>query len=1003
MVLMERYRIENLTFTYPEREKPALCGVDLIVAQGEFLALCGASGCGKTTLLRWMKPVLSPHGAQSGEIFFEGAPISALDLRAQSARIGFVMQSPENQIVTDKVWHELAFGPESLGMPQEEIRLRVAEMASFFGIQTWFYKDVTELSGGQKQLLNLASVMAMQPEVLLLDEPTSRLDPIAASEFLTIIGKINRELGVTVILSEHRPEDVFPLCDRVVVMDEGRIIADGRPAAVGAALKESDHGMFLAMPAPMRIWAAAGAASEGFDCPVTVRDGRDWLSRLAARGARLAGLTRHAPLPASAESPKSECEPMPVKSPGPAPERRPAASLTSAASPKEPPAAELLDLWFRYEKNAPDVIKGLSFKAYSGQITAILGGNGTGKTTALSLISGINRPYRGKLRIEGEPIEGLKGRLFEGLLGVLPQNPQALFVQKTVEADLAEMLAGAKLSKDEKRQRVARAAALCRLDGLLSAHPYDLSGGEQQRAALAKVLLLRPRILLLDEPTKGLDAAFKQVFAGILKQLASAGVAVVLVSHDIEFCAEYADRCALFFDGKIITEGAPRDFFSGNSFYTTAANRMARERLPKAVTTADVIKVLGGRVPAPPPLPAEAYTPKAKGGGGKDAQSPAAAHESATDQAAGRGAVPEASADQAAGKGAVPEAPADQAAGRGAEGRDTAAQSGKSALAKLSPARQCAAALALLCLVGTVLFAGVHLEGLSAFVSGGDLAVGAAKSADVWKYAGLMLAFAAEAAALVFAVTWKRDARPPALRPVSENRKLSRRTLAAAAMILVAVPLTIYVGVYFLGDRKYYFISMMIILETMLPFALVFERRKPQARELVIIAMLCAIAIAGRAAFFMLPQFKPVVALVIIAGVVFGGEAGFLVGAVTGFASNMFIGQGPWTPWQMFAFGVIGFLAGVLFRKGLLGRDRVTLCVFGALSTFFLYGVIMDSSMVLMYQIRPTREMFFLAYLQGLPFNLVHATATVFFLFVISRSMFEKLDRIKVKYGLIER
>jgi energy-coupling factor transport system ATP-binding protein len=638
----------------------------------------------------------------------------------------------------------------------------------------------------------------------------------------------------------------------------------------------------------------------------------------------------------------------------------------SGTPPEDPPAVELVDLWFRYEKNAPDVIKGLSFAARGGEITAILGGNGTGKTTALSLIAGVNKPYRGKVRIEGESLEEIGGRLFTVLLGILPQNPQALFVRKTVEADLSEMLAGTKLSEEEKRRRIARVSALCRLDGLLSVHPYDLSGGEQQRAALAKVLLLRPRILLLDEPTKGLDAAFKRVFAGILKQLAAAGVAVVSVSHDIEFCAEYADRCALFFDGGVITEGAPRDFFSGNNFYTTAANRMARDKLPKAVTAGDVIEALGGRPPAPPPMPAE-----------EGAQDLAFAYEATP---ASDGTEAEASA---------PGAPAG---------------SGGAARAKLSPRRGFAVAVAALYLAVTAIFAGAHIEGLKAFVSGGDLAIGAASGADVWKYAGLMFALAAEVASLMFALTWKRETPRPAPRPISEGRKLlSRRTLAAAMMILLAVPLTICVGVYFFGDRKYYFISMLILLETMLPFALVFESRKPQARELVVIAVLCAIAVAGRAAFFMLPQFKPVAALVIIAGVAFGGEAGFLVGAVTAFVSNMFLGQGPWTPWQMFAFGLIGFLAGVLFRKGLLRRDRAALCIFGALSAFAVYGLIMDSSMVLMYQIRPTWAMFLAAYLQGLPFNLVHAAATAFFLFVIARAMLEKLDRIKVKYGLIER
>jgi energy-coupling factor transporter ATP-binding protein EcfA2 len=214
-----------------------------------------------------------------GEILFEGRPLDGIGQREQSERIGFVQQSPENQIVTDKVWHELAFGLESLGYDTATIRGRVAEMASFFGIQTWFYKNVTELSGGQKQLLNLASVMAMQPSVLILDEPTSQLDPIAASDFLATVGKINRELGTTVLMTEHRLEEVFPMSDRVLVMDGGRILADGTPREVGARLRSAGHAMFLAMPTAMRVWAAV---PNGAPCPVTVREGRDWLAEFSA-------------------------------------------------------------------------------------------------------------------------------------------------------------------------------------------------------------------------------------------------------------------------------------------------------------------------------------------------------------------------------------------------------------------------------------------------------------------------------------------------------------------------------------------------------------------------------------------------------------------------------------------------------------------------------------------------------------------------------------------------
>ncbi|MBR6653590.1 MAG: ATP-binding cassette domain-containing protein, partial [Oscillospiraceae bacterium] len=547
---MAAFEIRDLTFYYPEQGRETLQNVSFTVEPGQFVTLCGPSGCGKSTLLRQLKTVLAPHGVRSGEILFEGRALDSIDQREQSARIGFVQQSPENQIVTDKVWHELAFGLESLGYDTATIRGRVAEMASFFGIQTWFYKNVTELSGEQKQLLNLASIMAMQPSVLILDEPTSQLDPIAASDFIATVGKINRELGTTIIMTEHRLEDVFPISDRVLVMDKGRLIADGSPAEVGAMLKGEGHSMFLAMPTAMRVWAAV---PNDAPCPITVRDGRDWLAAYAA-----------------------EHEFAPV----------PPAKLAHHSNEN---AIELEDIWFRYEKDMPDVVKGLSLNVKKGEYIAILGGNGTGKTTTLSVIGGLRKAYRGEVKVNGT-------------VGVLPQNPQAIFVKKTVREDLFEIFNGVKLPKEEKEARVARMVKLCRLEELIDRHPYDLSGGEQQRAALAKVLLLDPEILLMDEPTKGLDAEFKQVFAVIIKTLLRRGVTIFMVSHDVEFCAEHADRCALFFDGGIVTEGTPRDFFSGNNFYTTSTNRMARSFLPEAVTAADLIASCGGNIPPEPEI-----------------------------------------------------------------------------------------------------------------------------------------------------------------------------------------------------------------------------------------------------------------------------------------------------------------------------------------------------------------------------------------------------------------
>lgn len=816
---MECIALRSLTFTYPDRAVPALADVSCSIARGQFVTLCGRSGCGKTTLLRQLKSALSPYGTRTGQVLINGRALEEWDQEAQSRMLGFVMQSPEHQIVTDKVWHELAFGLESLGYNTPEIRARVAETAAFFGIEGWFHKNVAELSGGQKQLLNLAAVMGAGPSVLLLDEPTSQLDPIAAAEFLGALGRLNRELGVTILLSEQRLEEALPLSDRVIVLDGGAVAADGTPYEVGEKLRRLGHEMFFAMPTPMRVWAGV---PNDLSCPVTVGEGRVWLD----------DYSRDNRLDASA-IPKCGAQ------------RR-----------GGPPAVRLSQVWFRYEKDGPDVIRGLSAEIFEGEIYAVMGGNGTGKTTALSLLSGLLAPQRGAVELFGRPLAKLPDRVrYHGLLGVLPQNPQVLFVKNTLELDLLEGFDGEELSGAEKRRGVDEVLALCELDALRRFHPYDLSGGEQQRAALAKVLLRGPRILLLDEPSKGLDAQFKERLAGILRRLTASGVTVVMVSHDVEFCARHADRCALFFDGTVVSEGEPREFFSCKNYYTTAANRMARALLPEAILAEDIILACGGRVQTPP--------------------------------------APE-------------EKPAEP-----------------------------------------------------------------------------------------------RDAAVPPPPPRQEKRKPSGRIWAMALMPLLAIPLTLYLGLTFFQDRAYYFVSLLVLLEAMLPFFLLFESRRPQARELVVVAVLCALAVGGRAAFFMLPQFKPMTALVILAGAELGGETGFLVGALTAFVSNMFFGQGPWTPWQMFALGLIGMLAGVLFSGRLLRRGRPALCLYGALSTLLIYGGIMNPASVLLSQAEPTLPVFLTAYAMGLPFDLIHAGSTALFLWLIAGPMTEKLERIKRKYGLL--
>lgn len=544
---MEHFRIENLSFSYPtSKDKKSLDNVSLKTEKGEYIVLCGKSGSGKTTLLRHLKTALTPHGKRSGNIFFNGVPLKDVDNREQSSKIGYVIQNPDDQIVTDKVWHELAFGLENLGCDQKTMRSRVAEMACYFGIQDWFHRDVAVLSGGQKQLLNLASIMAMQPEVLILDEPTSQLDPIAASDFLNTVRKINSELGTTVIITEHRLEDIFPYADRAIVMDKGKIIADDNPKNIGKLLFEQNNPMFTAMPTPVRVFYNSDGNGE---CPLTVRDGRNWLSN------------------------KFETEPQIKEIP-----------FDNIDENIENPAISLKELWFRYEKDTPDILRGVSMDIPSGTISAIVGGNGAGKSTTLKAICGICKPYRGKIKIFGKPVNKFRsGELFKNCVSMLPQDPKSLFVKKTVYEDLEEM------TKD--KNKINEIAEICMITNLLERHPYDLSGGEQQRTALAKVLLTEPKILLLDEPTKGIDSFFKETFASILNKLKNQGITVLMVSHDIEFCAKYADIVSMFFDGQVLTTDTPQKFFGGNSFYTTAANRMSKHIFTNAVTAENIVEL----------------------------------------------------------------------------------------------------------------------------------------------------------------------------------------------------------------------------------------------------------------------------------------------------------------------------------------------------------------------------------------------------------------------------
>ncbi len=878
---MELYQIKDLIFSYPGGENPALDGINLWINQGEFITVLGASGCGKTTLLRLLKQELSPSGERTGEILFEGRELSAIDTRVSAGDIGFVMQNPENQIVTDKVWHELAFGLESLGVSTPEIRARVSEMAAFFGIDGWFHQKVADLSGGQKQLLNLASVMTLSPKVLILDEPTSQLDPIAARDFLQTLYRINRELGITVILAEHRLEEVVLMADRVLVLEQGKLLADAKPRELGGIL--SQHPLFHGLPTPIRIHDAVEPNSL---CPLTVREGRLWLEGYANRN------------PINGNNiPK-----------------------TAPASGPEEAMLEAKALRFRYQKEGRDVLQNFSLSIRKGEIYGLLGGNGAGKSTALSLLAGIQRPLDGTVLAEGKPLsersEGVRG-----LMGVLPQDPTTLFVKKTVWLELEDFRNEENLSHQERENRLQKVAKFCRIQHLLSRHPYDLSGGEQRRVALAKLLLEMPKILLLDEPTGGMDAGFKREFGGLLQSLAKQGMTVVVVSHDMEFCAEYAHRCGLLFDGSITAEAESRQFFSGNTFYTTAASRMARGVLPDAVLAEDVILACGGRTMSPIHNPEQDLSFVIK--------------ETKTE-----------------------EPPPKQKRGFW-----------RVFLGVLS-----AVLFLLTCMRLNNLPPEANTIGLQ-LLSILEL--------------GVLLS-------CLLPAKKKNDAMPDHL----GRGKPKARTWIAAGLILLAVPLTLLGGLTLFGERRYYLTSVLILAETMLPFLLAWEKGKKTARELVMVGVLSALAAGGRMAFSFLPQFKPMLALVILTGIYLGGETGFLVGATAAFVSNFFLGQGPWTPWQMLATGMVGYVAGLLTQGRILSRKQEILCLFGFLATIVIYGGITNPIYLILYQENPTLEMLLSTYAMGFPFDLVHAASTGFFLWVLQKPMEEKLLRMKSKYGI---
>lgn len=899
---MEQIRIEHLTFSYGTESAFSLQDISTTIQKGQFVLVVGVSGCGKTTLLRHLKVDYLPNGIRSDQtaIYVNGISIEDMSERDRAGLVGYVRQNPESAQAMDKVWHELAFGLESLGYPQEQMQRKVAEMVAFFGLEKIYEEKLCNLSGGEKQLVNLASVMVMEPEVLVLDEPTSQLDPVAATQFFSMVERIHRELGTTIVMTEHRLEEVYGLCDRVIVMDQGCVICDGAPGQAAAFLWEKHHRMFDALPSATRIYLQLKCKApkektaleykveqdvqteqkplfctkESDRIPLTVKEGRSWLAEWVAEKADCKP-------EAEGEAPESQQDRNSI----PEKRRNLGERFLGNAENKENAAIIADEIWFRYEAKGKDILKACSLAPERGKVTAILGGNGAGKSTLLHVLAGHSTPLRGKIRVQ------------TGRVALLPQNPQAMFAKDTVWEELcasvgikdsgdarsaAERIVPSRqkdTSEDTRRlHRLYQQMEAFGLREVLRQHPFDLSGGQMQMLALAKLILADYDVLLLDEPGKGMDYHAKCEMGAKLQQLAAQGKTIVLVSHDVEFCARYADVCGLFFDGHIVSLMETRSFFLQNVFYTTAVCRMCRNLIDTAVTVEDVLRYFG-----------------------KDPGNNKEYFITSDDP-----------------NGTITE-------------RNT--------------------------------------EWIRHNINYSDDSTGTETSAN--DIAGK--------------------------KPVHKNNGIPWIKILIFAIFFLCIPLTIYFGHTVLQQRKYYFISLLLVLEALAAFFLSFEKGKPKLRDMMIVSVMTAITVAGRAAFYMVPNVKPMAALTILSGIGLGSEAGFLIGALSMLVSNIFFGQGPWTPWQMVAMGLLGCLSGLVFRNEKLcsWKKVAAVCVFGFLSVLVIYGGIMNPASVLMYQEHVNRGMILSAYAMGLPFDLLHAGGTAVFLLIGTRPILKKLFRIQ--------
>lgn len=549
MALIE---IRNVNFRYPGMDTYAIEDINLDIDKGEFVLICGPSGCGKTTLVKQLLPAITPYGRRDGDVRFMGHDIAEYEESSLAGVIGYVSQNPMSQIITDKVWHEIVFGMESLNLSQDVMERRMAEISEFFGMQEWLDRDVDTLSGGQMQILHLASVMVMEPELLVLDEPVAQLDPVASRNFLDMLRRINDEIGTTIVIVEHHLEEVYGMVDRVVAMSKSRIDVDGEPRFVAANMKYDSY-----LPSVVKIVRNVDKDIE--DMPLSVSEGQRWLQKKIEKLGT---------------------------------DRDYSCNFPEAAKNDSKEVLKIKDVAFAYE-DGKEVLKDCNLSVNSGEIFALLGGNGTGKSTLLYVLCRTRKESYGTIKVFGNKIKDIKDApLGCGGMVYMPQDPMAIFTEINVHDELREAMVGLDISSGEKEERISQMLSRLELAGYEKVHPYDLSSGQMQLLALGKLLLLEPKIILMDEPTKGLDYDRKLQFGSIMDELVKKDVAILMVSHDVEFCARFASRCALMHNGKIVAASPSREFFSGNRFFTTYANRMARAYMSNAILPEEVVKCL---------------------------------------------------------------------------------------------------------------------------------------------------------------------------------------------------------------------------------------------------------------------------------------------------------------------------------------------------------------------------------------------------------------------------